>query len=310
MSTSVADMPVIEKPSGFKRLLGMAIFPGVLLAGLLGVRTGMEAGYNPSLVFVIGSLLWVSTIAIAERYIPYRTDWNTNRGDLLTDTLHFFLSSWACTELVKVGLIALLIPAASRLAEVAGFGLWPADWNIWAQLALAAVIIEFGGYWVHRVCHETDFFWRFHSTHHSAERLYWLNAGRDHPLGASLTTIGQMAPVIILGVSEECMVLYLVLQSIHGLFQHANINVKLGPLNWLFSMAELHRWHHSLKLEEANTNYGLTLIVWDVVFGSRYLPDSPGPCNIGIESMPNFPRGYWQQLTIPFRWKFWKKATR
>ena len=30
--------------------------------------------------------------------------------------------------------------------------------------------------------HEVPWLWRFHATHHSAPRLYWLNAGRFHPL--------------------------------------------------------------------------------------------------------------------------------
>jgi sterol desaturase/sphingolipid hydroxylase (fatty acid hydroxylase superfamily) len=57
-----------------------------------------------------------------------------------------------------------------------------------------------------------------------------------------------------------------------GIFQHANVQLRLGPLNWFFSMAELHRWHHSRTVEEANHNYGQTISVWDWVFGTRYLP--------------------------------------
>jgi sterol desaturase/sphingolipid hydroxylase (fatty acid hydroxylase superfamily) len=67
-------------------------------------------------------------------------------------------------------------------------------------------------------------------------------------------------------------------------------------------MAEPHRWHHSRRLEEANSNYGSNLIVWDVVFGTFYLPrDRQPPTTIGIESWPDFPRGYLAQLAVPFR---------
>ena len=97
-------------------------------------------------------------------------------------------------------------------------------------------------------------------------------------------------------------------EAVHGLFQHANIDVRLGPLNWLFSMAELHRWHHSSRLAETNHNYGATLILWDVVFGTRYLPERSAPEVIGIPDIPNFPRGFLGQLAVPFRWAQLKAA--
>lgn len=97
--------------------------------------------------------------------------------------------------------------------------------------------------------------------HHSAKRLYWLNAGRDHPLVILVFYLAGAVPLVLIGAPLEVLTLFFVLEAVHGLFQHANVNVKLGPLNWVFSMAELHRWHHSRELKQANHNYGLTLIV-------------------------------------------------
>jgi sterol desaturase/sphingolipid hydroxylase (fatty acid hydroxylase superfamily) len=79
--------------------------------------------------------------------------------------------------------------------------------------------------------------------------------------------------------------------------------VRLGALNRIFSMAEPHRWHHSRSLLEANTNYGSNLTVWDVVFGTFFLPhDREPPTAIGIADLPDFPAGYLDQLAAPFRW--------
>lgn len=279
------------------------VFPLTLLGGL-GLTAGLiEAGLDPALGLVGASLGTMVVVATSERLIPFREDWNVRRGDLLTDILHSLLSSFLTIEVVKIGLVAALLPLAGASSAAWGSALWPSEWSIWGQLGLAALLIEFGCYWIHRASHEIDFLWRFHSVHHSPERLYWLNAGRDHPIGAALTTLASLPLAIVAGVPEPCMALYFALQSIHGLFQHANIDVRLGPLNWIFSMAELHRWHHSTKLEEANANYGLTLIFWDVIFGTRHLPGPDGPAEIGIESMPDFPRDYVRQLAVPFRWR-------
>jgi sterol desaturase/sphingolipid hydroxylase (fatty acid hydroxylase superfamily) len=69
-------------------------------------------------------------------------------------------------------------------------------------------------------------------------------------------------------------------------------------------MAELHRWHHSRLLEESNTNFGQNLIVWDIVFGTRFLPkDRDPPSDIGIAGLPAFPMDYWGQLMSPFHWR-------
>jgi sterol desaturase/sphingolipid hydroxylase (fatty acid hydroxylase superfamily) len=140
--------------------------------------------------------------------------------------------------------------------------------------------------------------------HHSAPRLYFLNAVRFHPVDIALSTFSPMIPLILLGADGRLIALFGLVSAVHGLFQHANIVLELGPLNWFFSMAELHRWHHSRLLEESNTNFGQNLIVWDIVFGTRFLPkDREPPSDIGIAGLPSFPMDYWGQLVSPFRWK-------
>ena len=89
------------------------------------------------------------------------------------------------------------------------------------------------------------------------------------------------------------------------------MRVALGPLNYLFSMAELHRWHHAKNLRESNTNYGSNLIVWELVFGTFFWPrDREPPEQIGIPGLPAFPADYWGQLASPFRWRAIQAASR
>jgi sterol desaturase/sphingolipid hydroxylase (fatty acid hydroxylase superfamily) len=66
---------------------------------------------------------------------------------------------------------------------------------------------------------------------------------------------------------------------------------------------ELHRWHDSKTIDEANHNYGQTISIWDTVFGTRFLPeDRSPPKEIGIADMPNFPMTWWAQILSPIRW--------
>ncbi len=155
---------------------------------------------------------------------------------------------------------------------------------------------------MHRVQPQVPTLWRFHAVHHSAPRLYWLNAGRFHPVDMILSTVLGFTPLMLLGCNQVTLALFMLIGAIHNLFQHANIDVKLGPLNYVFSMAELHRWHHSKLLDEGNANYGGHLAFWDLVFGTRYFPkDRLPPRDIGITYPPDFPDHLFPQLLSPFQ---------
>ena len=164
-------------------------------------------------------------------------------------------------------------------------------------------ISGFGEYWGHRLMHEVPMLWRLHATHHSPKRLYFLNAARFHPLDVTILYTLFFLPMLVLGAGPEVMLMQTIWISVHGIYQHCNVHLRLGPLNWSFSMAELHRWHHSLVLAEANNNYGNNILLWDIVFGSVYWPrDREASPNIGLSGMPAFPRRWWGQVLSPFQW--------
>ncbi len=126
---------------------------------------------------------------------------------------------------------------------------------------------------------------------------------RFHPVDLFLVGVVKLVPLALLGAGAPVFALVNLFSAVHGAFQHANVPVRLGVLNWIFSMTELHRWHHSKSIEEANHNYGGNLIIWDVVFGTRFLPaDREPPEDIGIQALPAFPMGFRANLASPFRW--------
>ncbi|MEM6993404.1 MAG: sterol desaturase family protein [Myxococcota bacterium] len=273
----------------FPIVVGASLSVGLAVAG-----TGAER--------VVGAAIVLSTaliVAVFERLLPFEPQWNVSRDDVKPDLWHAVVSNLAAPPIYQAAWVALIAP----LTAFVGFNVWPTSLPLLAQLVLALVIGELGQYWAHRLSHERDALWRLHSTHHSPHRLYWLNAARDHPFGVALLFSAELIPLLALGVTEEVLVLFALFTAVHGLFQHANVNVRLGPLNWVFSMAELHRWHHSKHLDEANNNYGANLIVWDIVFGTRFLPPRRPPSDVGIGNMPTFPTTYLGQLAVPFRWR-------
>jgi sterol desaturase/sphingolipid hydroxylase (fatty acid hydroxylase superfamily) len=78
----------------------------------------------------------------------------------------------------------------------------------------------------------------------------------------------------------------------------------------VFSIGELHRWHHSRALREADHNYGNSYIFWDAVFGTRFLPAGcTAPAQLGIEGLDAFPPGLLGQLLSPLRWSRIERAS-
>ncbi len=275
-----------------------AVFPilffGLLALGILGVDRGFATQ-----AVVATNLAAAALIALLERLMPYEPSWNRSRGDVRTDLLHMLFSTVAIPEVIRALMFGALAALGLWLADRAGLGLWPTQWGLVPQLILALVVSEFGQYWMHRWMHTTSLLWRLHAVHHSAERLYWLNAGRFHPLDTFCNFTLQAGPLIILGCPGEVVALFAMFTGIHGLFQHGNLDIRLGPLNWFFSMAELHRWHHSRVIEESNSNYGANIILWDIVFGTRLLLDAEPPREPGFEGIERFPSGYLAQLASP-----------
>jgi sterol desaturase/sphingolipid hydroxylase (fatty acid hydroxylase superfamily) len=246
----------------------------------------------------------VLAVALLERVLPFRPAWNRSHGDLRTDAVHAAVSGIGTARIVLPGAKIVGALLGARLASMLGGSVWPAGWSLLAQLALALVVAELAQYWWHRLQHEHDLLWRFHAVHHSAPRLYWLNAARFHPLDLGILYAVGILPLVALGCPEDVILLFALFDGVFGLLQHCNIDVRLGALNRVFSMAEPHRWHHSRTIAEANSNYGSNLILWDLVFGTFFLPhERRAPAEIGIAGMPAFPSRYLAQLASPFRWR-------
>jgi sterol desaturase/sphingolipid hydroxylase (fatty acid hydroxylase superfamily) len=124
--------------------------------------------------------------------------------------------------------------------------------------------------------------------------------GRFHPVDKGLQFIFDALPFIILGVSEQVLALYFVFYAVNGFFQHSNIRLHFGWLNYVVSSAELHRWHHSRLKAESDRNYGNNLIVWDLLFGTRFLPADRKVSELGLTAV-TYPDSFWRQMFEPFK---------
>ncbi|MCA9695068.1 MAG: sterol desaturase family protein, partial [Myxococcales bacterium] len=151
-------------------------------------------------------------------------------------------------------------------------------------------------YWFHRACHRYRLLWRFHAVHHTAERLDFLAAHREHPLDGLYTQAMMNLPAIALGLPVAEVMGLVAFRGLWAIFIHANVRLPLGPLGVLLGSPELHHWHHERRRDAGNY---ANLAPWiDRLFGTyRRPPGYPGA--LGIDEA--HPRGYLGLLLHPFR---------
>jgi sterol desaturase/sphingolipid hydroxylase (fatty acid hydroxylase superfamily) len=102
-----------------------------------------------------------------------------------------------------------------------------------------------------------------------------------------------------MGVDATVLALYYLAYASNGFFQHCNVRLRYGFLNYIVGSAETHRWHHSREPRESNANYGNTVIVWDLVFGTWFLPTDRAVGSLGLKD-PAYPKAFLGLMRAPF----------
>lgn len=282
-------------------------FPLLFLGGVSLMVWLFEQGY--SWLLVSGSILVLVSIFVGalEQIIPYEKSWANYRDDLGTDLLYVSFNTILNPIFMALNLWLFNLVGSWLASSVFHFSLWPKNWPFWGQVALAFGIAEFFLYWAHRISHEANtILRRFHAIHHTPQKLYFLSTYRLHWGDLWATLIIGYAPLLLLGVEQRIIDIIGFIGVLHSIFAHANLDFRLGPLNHIFSMSELHRWHHSKDPWEQNHNYGAVLIIWDSLFQTRYLPNQKlGDKALGLQSGKKHPpHGFFPQFLHPLKHYF------
>jgi sterol desaturase/sphingolipid hydroxylase (fatty acid hydroxylase superfamily) len=282
-----------------KNCVELVAYPAVCGSALIGYQWMVAGGTPPEVSAYVAVAVAFVAIVLHEILLPERVEWRPRRSEIANDLLFLVTVHMLMPRFLGL-LTALGLAALTTHWGIASEGLWPRQWPDWAQVALLAVTAEFPRYWVHRLSHNWGPLWRFHAVHHAPSILYSLNVARFHPVDRVLQFVVEVSPFILLGVTPEVLSFYFVFYAVTGFYQHSNSRVRLGVFNWIIAGPELHRWHHSVRPEESNSNYGNKLIVWDVVFGTRLLPPDRVVGRLGLLDRA-YPTGFIQQMLAPFQ---------
>lgn len=279
-----------------KEIAGHTLWPILLGVPIFIVYTGIESG-RPTLFFNIAYLSLAATLFILERLMPYRDEWVKSDGQEFPDFAHTVLNK----GLIQLALFLLLISGIIHtMGDSTPRSFWPSELPLAVQVLLAMVISEFGLYWSHRLEHTWGFLWRFHSVHHSVEKLWFFNTGRFHFVDTFCSLLFSIPLLFLLGVPGDVFIYFSSITAFIGLLTHCNIDMHCGIFNYIFNTPNVHRWHHSRKIEEGNNNYGENLLLFDMIFGTFYYPRDRHVGPLGIKE--HMPKAFLAQLAAPFRW--------
>ena len=281
MSTTIRDV------------LSWAAYPSTMVGAFMVNAALLSAGLPILVGSYVAAAFAAGAVMFFEFMIPYDKAWQPRWTDVKNDLFFMVAVQMVLPQLVGLFLALTLLGYLEPMAQ-----LWPSALPLALQVALMLLLAELLRYPLHIAAHNTKTLWRLHAVHHSPKKLYWLNVGRFHPVEKTMQYALDTLPFILVGVGVEAVALYFVFYAVNGFYQHSNVNVRYGPLNYLVSGPELHRWHHSKLVHESNRNYGNNLIVWDLIFGTWFFPKHARVGDLGLMNR-NYPLNFLSQMVAP-----------
>ncbi|MCS6980224.1 MAG: sterol desaturase family protein [Flavobacteriales bacterium] len=248
----------------------------------------LEFGCTLVLVF------WTLLMVLLERFFPYRKGISLFREGFWLDLVWYTLIQSYVLKIVIFDWIILPIDARWHLSSLRIV----TDWPLWAQLGFFFVTHDFYIYWFHRFQHANKILWRTHEAHHSVKEVDWLAGSRSHSLEILINQTIEFAPILLLGARPEVVPLKALMDACWGMFIHANLNIKLGPLRYIINGPEMHLWHHADEVQVYHRNFSTKLSLWDWLFNTAYLPDRK-PFKWGL--WYDFPKDYFLQHLFAFK---------
>ena len=167
------------------------------------------------------------------------------------------------------------------------------------------VLADFMQWNIHRLLHYSPWLWEFHKVHHSVEQLGFAACLRFHWMETVIYKSLQYIPLAMIGFGLDDFFILHIVTIVLGHINHANVKITYGPLKYLINNPVMHLWHHAKELPAGNSkgvNYGISLSLWDYLFGTAYIPNENEYVPLGFEQSEEFPKTFLQQLTHP-----WKK---
>ena len=263
---------------------------------------------NPHLHNYLYWLIVISIFAFAwELFLPWRKHQKKIRRDFWLDGFYmifnFFLFSLIGYFAIATVAVTLFNDGLAQIGITNLVAIRVDNLPVWAQLLSLFVIRDFIHWCIHRLLHRVPWLWEFHKVHHSVRQMGFAAHLRYHWMETVVYRSLEYLPLALIGFGiDDFLIVHLIALTI-GHLNHANIVVPLGPLKYLFNNPQMHIWHHARNLPDNRPygmNFGISLSLWDYLFGSAYVPESGRDIPLGFEGLSRFPESFVRQVTHPW----------
>ena len=172
--------------------------------------------------------------------------------------------------------IRILFPVAAigvaATADLKGWGLL----NLYnlpfpVAIVITVVVMDFVIWLQHVMVHAIPLLWRLHRVHHVDLDYDVTTGARFHTIEIVLSMLIKFVTIVLLGPPVVAVVIFEVMLNATAMFNHSNVKMPSGldrVLRWFVVTPDMHRVHHSVEDDEANSNFGFNLPWWDRLFGT------------------------------------------
>lgn len=193
----------------------------------------------------------------------------------------------------------------------------------WLTFLVTFIVMDFQGYWIHRMSHQINFFWNKHAIHHSSEDFNLACALRQSISSFVNLFTFFLLPAAILGVSPKIIAIVGPVHLFAQFWYHTQHIGKMGFLEHLIVTPSHHRVHHAINPEYLDKNHAQIFIIWDKLFGTfqAELPDVPAvygitrpaqtwnPIKINFQHLLLLIQDAWQTQYLKDKFTIWFKPT-
>ncbi|MDN3203387.1 sterol desaturase family protein [Algoriphagus sediminis] len=253
--------------------------------------------------WLIGLSLFVYAL---ELLFPWRKNRGAFRKDFWQDAFYMFFNFFLFS---LVGYNAISNVAVEGFNDFLGlFGVTNlvaievSSWPVILQFLLMFIAADFIQWNVHRMLHYVPWLWEFHKLHHSVKEMGFAAHLRYHWMETIVYKSIQYIPLAMIGFGLDDFLLLNIFTILIGHLNHANINLTYGPFKYVLNNPVMHTWHHAKTLPKGSygVNFGITLSLWDYLFGTAYIPNSGRDEPLGFENDEEYPDTFWKQITYPW----------
>lgn len=183
----------------------------------------------------------------------------------------------------------------------------PTAVNMFLFTIAAFMFDDFLRFFHHWWMHRSKILWEFHKTHHSARLLTPVTLYRAHPVESAMATVrnsistGVSVGLFIFLFNSQYSLFTVFSVNIFGFvfnllgsnLRHSHIPISFGLLEHIFISPKQHQIHHSTNPKHFDSNFGVSLSLWDGLIGTRYFSrDAQEKLRFGLheENRHNFSR--------------------